>query len=75
MVYTMDQKYGRILEHLRLVGHKASINSLHLNDHWLVSCSNDGKLFVWDLKSNSPEPNKIIRGHKSAVKDCKMSPS
>jgi WD40 repeat protein len=56
------------------VGHKAIINKLDIAGGLLVSCSNDGKLFLWDLKSNNPEPKKSIAGHKSAVKDCRFSP-
>jgi len=39
----------------------------------LVSCSNDGMLLLWDLKIRTNDSMLKIKGHKSAIVDCRIS--
>ena len=50
----------------KFIGHKGYIfNLLQLNSKYLVSCSEDKNIIIWNLKENNIY--KIINAHKSAI--------
>jgi WD40 repeat protein len=58
----------------RLRGHTQSVTGVSFvaNTQKLVSCSRDGRIYVWDLDNGTPET--VLRGHTDAVLDLAPSP-
>lgn len=57
---------NEIKEKMILKGHKKTVNSIiELNNHKLVSCSDENKMILWDL--NDPNSLYFIEGHTKNV--------
>lgn len=59
-----------------LQGHNNTIKSIHFNSatSHLVSCSEDGYLYLWNLKKKNIKAHKL-KGHTSAISEVAFSPS
>ncbi|GAO48846.1 WD40 repeat-like protein [Saitoella complicata NRRL Y-17804] len=50
-----------------LRGHQESVLNLHFDDKYIVSCSKDCTIRVWDRRSENYECIRVLQGHSAAV--------